>query len=208
MDQDQQVDLIDAPGFNDTIRSGTEILSEIVDFLQSKHRIAGVIHLHPIQERRLTGTSRLNLNLLQSICGEHFYSHVTVVTIMWNALPDGSPTIDAQQREQAFKEGDEHVVWKDMLDKGSGYARHTGVDESSRAIVRSLLSKHQAPPLNLSLELRDPTCTLEDTSASLILTADAKAHEERLRWELEEEEEEARELQAKLEKTRQRATQC
>jgi len=182
MDQDQQVDLIDTLGFDDTIRPGMEILSEIADFfLQSKRCIAGVIRLDLIQERRLTGISRLNLNLLQSICEEQFYSYVTIVSTMWNALPEGSPIIGTQQREQAFKEGDNPGVWKDMLDKGSYYARCIGVDDSTRVAISSLLSKHWAPPLMLSLELRDPACALEDTSAGLISTAEASARKERLR---------------------------
>lgn len=93
-----------------------------------------------------------------------------------------------------------------MLGKGFDYARYTGVDEVSRATTRSLLSKHWAPPFTLSLKLRDPACALEDTSTGLIITAEAKACEERLRRELEKEEEEAGELQAKLEQNRQRAT--
>lgn len=93
-----------------------------------------------------------------------------------------------------------------MLGKGLDYARYTGVDKVSRTTTRSLLSKHWAPPFTLSLKLRDPACALEDTSTGLIITAEAKACEERLRRELEKEEEEAGELQAKLEQNRQRAT--
>jgi hypothetical protein len=185
-----------------------EILSEIAEFLhQGKHHIAGIIYLHPIQERRLTGTSRLNLNLLQSICGEHFYSHVTIVSTMWNTLPDGSPTIDAQRRELAFREGDNPIVWRDMLDKGSNYARYTGATDSTRAIIMSLLSKHRAPPLMLELELRDPARTPEGTSAGLVLMAEVKAREERLQRELQEEEEEAQKLRAKLEESKRSAAQ-
>ncbi|CAN9294932.1 unnamed protein product [Alternaria alternata] len=202
------VDLIDTPGIDDTIRPGLEILSEIVEFLrQNQHHIAGVVYLHPIQERRLTGTLRLNLVLLQSICGEHFYSHLAIVSTMWDTLPYGPPTTEAERREKEFKQGDDPVIWRDMLDKGSDYGRYIGVDCSSRAIITSLLSKHRAPPLLLELELRDRERAPEDTSAGSVLMAEAKAREEKLQRELKEEQEEAQELHGRLQQNNQLATE-
>jgi hypothetical protein len=206
--QNRSVDLIDTPGFDDTIRPGLEILSEIVEFLrQNQHHIAGVVYLHPIQERRLTGTLRLNLHLLQSICGEHFYAHLAIVSTMWDTLPHGSPTIEAERRQKEFRQGDDPVVWKDMLDKGSDYGRYIGVDCSSRAIITSLLSKHRAPPLLLELELKDRERAPEDTSAGSVLMAEAKAREEKLQRELKEEQEEAQELHGRLQQNNQLATE-
>ena len=208
MSQNHSVDLIDTPGFNDTIRLGLEILSEIVEFLhQNQHHIAGVVYLHPIQERRLTGTLRLNLLLLQSICGEHFYSHLAIVSTMWDTLPYGPPTTEAERREKEFKQGYDPVIWRDMLDKGSDYGRYIGVDCSSRAIITSLLSKHRAPPLLLELELRDRERAPEDTSAGSVLMAEAKAREEKLQREFKDEQEEAQELHGRLQQNNQLATE-
>ncbi|KAF2826257.1 hypothetical protein CC86DRAFT_382327 [Ophiobolus disseminans] len=121
---------------------------------------------------------------------------------MWNTLPEGPSTIDAERREMAFGKGDSPIVWRDMVDKGSNYARYTGAQDSSREIIQTLLSKHRAPPLKLRLELRGPRCALDDTSAGAILKAEVRLHEERLRRELQEEEEGVREMQAELEQSR------
>ena len=179
-----------------------------MEFLrQNQHHIAGVVYLHHIQERRLTGTLRLSLHLLQPICGEHFYSHLAIVSTMWDTLPHGSPTIEAERRQKEFRQGDDPVVWKDMLDKGSDYGRYIGVDCSSRAIITSLLSKHRAPPLLLELELKDRERAPEDTSAGSVLMAEAKAREEKLQRELKEEQEEAQELHGRLQQNNQLATE-
>ncbi|KAB2105359.1 hypothetical protein AG0111_0g5651 [Alternaria gaisen] len=126
---------------------------------------------------------------------------------MWDTLPHGSPTTEAEQREKEFRQGDDPIVWRDMLNKGFDYGRYIGVDCSSRAIITSLLSKHRAPPLLLELEPKDRERAPEDTSAGWILMAETKAREEKLQRELKEEQEEAQALRVRLQQNNQSATE-
>jgi hypothetical protein len=175
-----------------------EILSSISSWLHlHKVFIVGIVYLHRISDKRFTGASHMNLNVMQAICGEHFLPHVVVCTTMWNNLPDQKVFSEAEARENELVSSSD--LLQPLLAKGAKYMRYTGTQETGRAIVQAILERPATHAMNLQLELRDPNCELEDTGAGRLITAEIRRKEEKLRRERAEEEEEERELREELE---------
>jgi hypothetical protein len=186
------INFVDTPGFNDTTRSDMEILQAVVEYINdtSTPPIAGIIYLHPITDQKITGSARKNLEMLKAVCGEHFFQDIVLTTTMWNTVPE-SREFDMQRREKELTNG----MWKDMLEKGSGYARYVGTSTSGVEIVNKILDRGKNQPLlKIIKEIKDGV-KLEDTAAGQIITAELRKREEKRRQEeAEEEEEERREM--------------
>lgn len=165
-----------------------EVLSTIVTYVNSspRLRIVGIIYMHRIIDKRVTATSRMNLRMLQALCGEHFYQNVVLTTTMWDTAPVGL-LADLERREAELNASS--AYWAGMLEKGSGYARYLGTAVSGKGVVDACISKYDPPALNIALEMRNGI-SLEDTAAGRILTAELRKREEKKRRELIEEAEE------------------
>ena len=93
------VSLIDTPGFNDPGTSDIDVLEALVSFLaDDTYHVIGVVYLHAITDKKITGTTRLSMRLLREICGEHFYQNIVLATSMWDSVPHESlhSTIDRE----------------------------------------------------------------------------------------------------------------
>jgi hypothetical protein len=197
IDPGHVVQLVDTPGFNDTQRSDMDILASISDWLHlHKTPITGIIYLHRITDKRFTGASHMNLNVMQAICGEHFLPHVVLCTTMWNSLPDARVFSEAEAREHELINSP--GLLQPLLAKHARCMRYEGT-KTGTAILQALLDRPATHAMNLQLELRDPNCALEDTAAGRLITAEIRRKEEKLRQERAEEEEEERELREELE---------
>lgn len=188
------MNLIDTPGFNDTQRPDVEILNDIVDYIRSRNlKIVAVIYLHRITERKVTGSTRLNLRMLRAMCGEHYIQNIVFASTVWGTVSETSMAA-TELRETEINTS--KSFWGDMLDRGAGYERWTGTAESARAIVQLCQRRKDVPPLNIQIEL-DKGKSMEETTAGIILTEQLRQRRERELAELAEEEEERKELEEK-----------
>ncbi|CAO2658509.1 Nn.00g062320.m01.CDS01 [Neocucurbitaria sp. VM-36] len=197
VDGDHVVQLVDTPGFNDTKRSDIDILSSISNWTSlNKVTISGVVYMHRITDKRFTGASRMNLNILVGMCGEHFLPHVVLCSTMWNSLPNQQVMNEAAAREHELVSSPD--FWSPIIGKGANYMRYMGDQVSGQAIIGSILEHPATHAMSLQLELRNPDCPIEDTVAGRLITAEIRRKEEKLRQERLEEEEEEREMREEL----------
>lgn len=195
----ETITLIDSPGFDDTTRPDMEILASIVSCLQDRRYppLVGIIYMHRITDKKLTGASRMNLDMLQALCGEHYFQNVLLVTSMWDTIPASRPLIEYESREAELVSAE---FWGNLIDKGATIMRYNEERGSGIDIVDVLCKRHQAPALGIILELQRGV-ELENTTAGRVLTAELRRREEKRRREQEEDEEEERLLQAQVAET-------
>jgi hypothetical protein len=88
-----KIKLVDTPGFDDTDRIDTEILTLIADCFQGSYEdrvfLSGIIYLHRISDVRMSGSSTKNLRLFRKLCGSDNMTSVTLVTTMWDKVEEG-----------------------------------------------------------------------------------------------------------------------
>ncbi|PVF99831.1 hypothetical protein CPB86DRAFT_702555 [Serendipita vermifera] len=105
---------VDTPGFDDTYKSDTEILSMIAEYMvkarNGKYNLDAILYLHRISDNRMAGSPLKNLELFASMCGKSAMPHVVLVTTMWSHV---SPQV-GKDRENQLKSS----FWQDMIDKG------------------------------------------------------------------------------------------
>lgn len=181
---DFTVYLIDTPGFDDTGRSDTEVLSEIAAWLTDsyKHeiRLHGIIYLHRISDVRMQGSAKKNLVTFKELCGEDALKKVVLASTMWDIVPEEKAT----KREQELKDTPEFWGW--MLSKGSSVHRYNNTAESAREIILSLAG-HNAPiATDLQKQMVDEGKRLDETSAGQGLKNELLKERQKLTQEREE----------------------
>ncbi|CAE7195081.1 unnamed protein product [Rhizoctonia solani] len=95
----REMTFFDTPGFDDSIRTPHEYLKKLIEDLgflydlkfEKKPHIHGVLWMHPIHERKMTGSDRLNLDIFKDILGSDGFSNLVFVTNFW------SPSLPAHQ---------------------------------------------------------------------------------------------------------------
>ncbi|CAI7627168.1 unnamed protein product [Penicillium glandicola] len=160
---DRTVYLIDTPGFDDTSKNDTEILSEIATWLgasyRSKIRLHGIIYLHRITDVRMQGSARRNIQTFRDLCGEDALKKVILVTTMWDKIQSN----EGDMRERQLK--DTRDFWGWMLSKGSTCHRHDNTETTARDIVHQL-AKHGNPIVtDIQRQLVDQNLDLDQTAA-------------------------------------------
>lgn len=194
--------LVDTPGFNDTERDDLDVLQEIVHFLHTNPElpVSGILYFHNITERRMTGSARLNLRLLQALSGNEFFPRVAFVSTMWDRVPEGAGQAACQVRESQLKESPR--AWGDMVRGGSRCFQYLGNRDCGLRILRDIIEAPRGEALpSLLKELRAGVQT-EHTGAGRIIVNERARRERQLREELEEE---RRELQQERELARAKA---
>jgi hypothetical protein len=203
------VTLIDTPGFDDTSRSDTDILTMIAAYLSKTYehgaRLAGVIYMHRISDFRMGGTSKRNFKIFRELCGENSLKNVIIVTNMWSEVK--REIGEAREAELASKD----KFFKPVLEKGARLLRHDGTLESAHTTLRYLIN-NQAATLRIQQEIVNEHKPIEKTAAGAelrrALDEQADQHKEEirnLRAEMEaalraKDEETRKELQEELEK--------
>ncbi|KAG1747163.1 P-loop containing nucleoside triphosphate hydrolase protein [Suillus paluster] len=206
------VTLIDTPGFDDTSRTDTDILSMIAAYLSKTYehgaRLAGVIYMHRISDFKMGGTSKRNFKIFRELCGESSLKNVLIVTNMWSEVK--REIGEARESELASKD----KFFKPVLEKGARLLRHEGSLESAHTILRYLINSQPAT-LRIQQELVDERKSIEKTAAGSelrrALDEQAENHKEEirnLRVEMEaamraKDDETRGELQEELEKKKQ-----
>jgi hypothetical protein len=111
------VNLIDTPGWDDTYRTDTDILTLIGDYVGSAFSagqlLQGVILLQLVDGTRVYGTERRRNRLYERICGMDAYRNIVVATTMWSTVVDQAA---ADQRIQQRIESPE--FWDSMVQGG------------------------------------------------------------------------------------------
>jgi len=147
--------------------------------------------MHRITDVKMTGASRMNLEMLKAVCGAHYFQNVVLATSMWDAISRGKPITDFEAREAELIASP--AFWGDLLDRGAVAERYMGDHKSGARIVDTICRKHPAATLEIILEMR--STSLEYTTAGQILTEELRKREQ---TKLKEQEEEERELRAEV----------
>ena len=128
--------LVDTPGFNNTIRSDTEILISLVDWMKefyNKNRLSGIIYLHSISDARMTRSSLQNLRMFRKLCGDDNLQNVILATTKWGITPKS----DALPREEELCSNNEFcgLIIKD----GAMVKWFKNTKDSARYLVEKIL---------------------------------------------------------------------
>ncbi|KAF9647084.1 hypothetical protein BDM02DRAFT_3065838, partial [Thelephora ganbajun] len=160
----QPVTLIDTPGFDDTNKSDTEILSLIAAYLaityKAGSKLAGVIYIHRISDLRFTGITGRNFRMFRELCGDSTLKNVILVTNMWGMVTKAAG--EARERGLTTK------FFKPVLDEGAQLVRHHNTVESAHDIIRRILKNHPIT-LQIQRELVDEGKGITDTSAGEVI---------------------------------------
>ncbi|KIM56893.1 hypothetical protein SCLCIDRAFT_69667, partial [Scleroderma citrinum Foug A] len=205
------VTLVDTPGFDDTTRSDTDVLTAIAAYLSNTYeqgaKLAGIIYMHRISDFRVGGTSKRNFRIFRELCGDNTLRNVLIVTNMWGSV---NPKI-GEAREKELASNDK--FFKPVLEKGARMLRHNGTQASAHTILRHLANS-QAATLAIQHELVNQRKGLAHTAAGAELTRalkeQADRHDEelkKLRSEMEvamrsKDEETRQELQEEVDRKR------
>ncbi|KAG8736559.1 hypothetical protein FRC10_009200 [Ceratobasidium sp. 414] len=166
------VELVDTPGFNDSLRSDIEILDEIAQTLKSwdkeNSNIHGIIYIHRISDVRMSGSSRKSFSVFYNICGEDAMPHVSIVTNMWDAI---SPK-QGQAREAELVE--DPLFFKKAINSNARIFRNDNPPDSTLEIVQKSIRPNPVQLL-IQKELSDDKKDLLQTTAGIELDQEMAA---------------------------------
>jgi hypothetical protein len=185
----EEIVLIDTPGFNDTLRSESEILKDIAGWLDYTFRnppqikLTGIIYMQAITDRRMYGSTLRNLKMFKELCGESPLKNVVLVTTGWGAaklsgeLDKAAGNEDQLRREQEF--------WKPLIQRGAQVARFEDTKDSALSVIMSLVGK-EPQILQIQKELVMDNSDLINTSAGRVVNEEMKKLEDKYKRELAE----------------------
>lgn len=80
----------DTPGFDDSARSDTDVLKNIVTWLgamrEERIKLSAIIYLHRITAVRMGGTAWRNLRMLHNLVGADNMANVLLVSTCWEEV--------------------------------------------------------------------------------------------------------------------------
>ncbi|KAF5321746.1 hypothetical protein D9619_000418 [Psilocybe cf. subviscida] len=162
--------IVDTPGFDDTSADDSEILKRVADWLAESYdagaKLAGVIYLQDICQRRVTGATKRNFEVFDKLCGGDACKSVVLGTTQWTRSPDNERKM-AEAREQELRDN----FWRDMIKKGSAIQRvdDRATQASPWDLVETVLLKGKSPLLQIQRELKDLHKSLPQTDAAIVL---------------------------------------
>ena len=132
--------LIDTPGFDDPVRSDTDILQAIascfadmyegLSFEEIEVTLSGIVYIQSINEARMTGSMKKNLKMFQLLIGEYNMAHCVLVTSKWRLVD----LAIAQSRESELVQTPDY--WGSLLAAGASIGRY----EDSRLSALELIN--------------------------------------------------------------------
>jgi hypothetical protein len=166
----RKVHLIDTPGFNDSKREETEILEEICYWLSTAYGssgaqdsqrflLSGIIYLHPLTEKRWTGSSQRSIDFLKALCGPENYGCLRLTTTFWDQT---APNEGIQHERQLINASER---WCDIVRVGGrqAVARHDAGFRSAIRIVDSIIQQDVKYALRIQKQMAQPGTTLLET---------------------------------------------
>jgi hypothetical protein len=201
--------LLDTPGFGDTYRSNDDVVDEVLQWLASSYRaetrLNGVIYLHPINDIRMQGSARENLEMFRKLCGEDALKNVLFVSTFWDTVDEAQGV----RNEEQLRSKDE--FWGRMVKKGSKVRRYNSddlhlalailddIDHGSHCVLRA--------QEEIVIDGKDPRQTEAATFNFEAMRAEMEAQiqeaEERAKQVLEEQQKAAQEQARRIEEQRQ-----
>jgi len=175
--------------------------TERLDRYENGSKLTGVIYVHRITDKRITGITGRNFRMFRELCGDSTLKNAILITNMWGEV---SPDI-GEAREQELA----RAFFKPALDKGAQLARYYNTAESAHDIVRRVM-KNQPIPLQIQRELVDERKDITDTAAGEAVSKELNEQirryqdelklirEEMLRALMEKDEETRQELQVEM----------
>ncbi|KAF2264555.1 P-loop containing nucleoside triphosphate hydrolase protein [Lojkania enalia] len=152
--------VMDTPGFDDTERPDSEILSEIALKLSAQYELGielkGIVYIHRITDNRYTRSSVKTFEVFKKIVGAEALKNVLLVTSRWHEIDQGT----GAERERQLKD----KFWAYMIGHGSNISRFHGDRSSAVSLVSQLLCQDTVV-LQLQRELVDEGKLLDDTAA-------------------------------------------
>ncbi|KAI5999560.1 P-loop containing nucleoside triphosphate hydrolase protein [Pisolithus albus] len=161
--------LVDSPGFDDKFMTDVEILREIAHWLCATHnkniKLSGVLYLHRISDKRVSGAPLRNYHMFKALCGEENFKNVVLVTTMWDEVTEEV----GSAREKELQSD----LWRSMMNLGSTMQRFDGTTESAWNIINSfsLAPPVQRRPLRIQREMVDEHLPLHRTAAGRAVLA-------------------------------------
>ena len=134
-------------------------LITLIEYLvryETGSKLAGVIYIHRICDRRFTGISVHNFKMFREICGDSTLKNVILVTNMWEEVTQAVGEAREQELITDF--------FKPALDEGAQLARYHNTAESAHDIIRRIM-KNQPVALQVQCELVDKGKDIADTVA-------------------------------------------
>jgi len=117
------------------------------DSYNSEIKLAGIIYLHDISQKRMLGTTRKNLEVFQKLCGDDAFRSVILGTTSWGDVLKEVGDMRTQQLCDYY--------WRDMLDHGSKVFKFEDSSESACTMVNSIveLNRSRTEVLQIQPEL-------------------------------------------------------
>ena len=189
----QVVRLIDTPGFDDTNRSDSDILSVIgltlAKIYEERIPLLGVVYLHRISDPRVGGASRKSVRILEAMVGAQAFGSVLLATTMWDkvSLAEG----DKREKELVSNPEFFGTICHYGQVSGAMVLRHTGTRDSAGEIIRRFISRQRSlrqmqTVLLIQRQLVDEGLSLEETTAGRVVDAGLKQQQAKQQAELKE----------------------
>ncbi|KAH6879631.1 P-loop containing nucleoside triphosphate hydrolase protein [Coprinopsis sp. MPI-PUGE-AT-0042] len=135
--QNRRLILVDTPGFDDTFSDDSDILRRISAWLAKAYNddrlISGVVYMNDISQKRMFGSTRMNLKMFTKLCGDDAFEKVVLATSQWDNLPSNLGI--GEQRERELSKD----LWKPLLDNGAKIMRIQNKPADLDAIVAHLI---------------------------------------------------------------------
>ncbi|KAF8056272.1 P-loop containing nucleoside triphosphate hydrolase protein [Lyophyllum atratum] len=171
-----RVVIVDTPGFdNDSSEEDERILQRISAWLtKSYHRnavLGGVIYLHDISRDQFDGTARMNLEMLNHLCGDAALSKVVLGTTKWGNVTD--------ERGRRHEDDLKNTHWKHLIVKKKlQMRRFRDTEESAMEFINMVLHNEVTDSiLEIQRELAvDPKKAISETKAGKWLQLRKKAN--------------------------------
>lgn len=161
----ERLAIVDTPGFDDSKKSDSEILEEIVQFLVKQHqlgiRLKGIVYMQRITDNKMAGSALRYFEMFQRLCGERSMSNIVLLTTMWNQLNDKAVGL-ARERELRRE------YWNVMESKGSKIRQFNGEPDMAKALI-CRLARMSDIVLDIQTELVDQGKSLEETTAGKLV---------------------------------------
>jgi hypothetical protein len=177
----RRVFLVDTPGFDDTVHSDAEVLRRLAVWLRETYAnrilLSGIIYLHPINESRMRGSARHNIQMFKKLCGNAALKNVILATTKWDLVEEDVGV--KRQSELVDKRG----FWGCMVLHGSMTHRHDNTQQSAMRLIGHIVKADSKVALEIQEEMVDHHKTLDGTAAAA--TVESAPQQERPRFDAE-----------------------
>ncbi|KAF2163636.1 hypothetical protein M409DRAFT_25824 [Zasmidium cellare ATCC 36951] len=181
------ISLIDTPGFNDTLRSEAQVLTEIANYLEITYRVQhlkldGIVYMQSIMDERMYGSSLRNLKMFRDLCGDSPMKNVVLVTNRWEQARALGDFDKAREKEQQLRTSS--LFWEPLMKRGAEMLRWEDAQQASAfAVIRKFLTKN-AEVLQIQTEIVEQGKKLIDTTAGTTVNEEVLKKDKEYQLEL------------------------